>query len=261
MAEPSNVIVCPSCGHQNEPSRVFCHNCGVRLPRDEKLVEQIQQTNQAATATANALRRGNLKLAGPKIDWEAILASAIASLVKLAIVAALLAAILLALRPPADVPPPLPNDPDLVQRGDAQLDRFTTPGVEGTLSATPQQLNTYLQTKIVLSSEVRGLGWKGEDSYLFLRLGENRFTLGNHFLLFDHPVVLQADFALGKLPNGRPTLHLTGGSLGSLPLPAWIFVGGLRWFEPLREALMAQMEVLATAKEASITPEGARLTW
>jgi hypothetical protein len=254
-------ITCPSCGHANEPTRVFCHNCGVRLPREEKVIAQVSETNRAATATANALRQGKLPKPSRTIDWSGLLGSAIASTVKLAILGAVLAAVLLALRPPKDLPTLLPPNPDLVVRGDAQLERFTEPGSTGILSANPEQINTYLQTKIALRSEIRLLGWSGENPYLFIRLGDGHFTLGNQFTLLGHPIVLQTDFRLSTEPDGQQTLRVVGGSIGSLPLPAWIFSSGLRWFEPVREALQSQLTVLASAKSASVTPEGARLSW
>jgi hypothetical protein len=254
-------ITCPSCGHANEPTRVFCHNCGVRLPREDKVVEQVAETNRTATATANALRRGELPKATRQIDWSDLFASAIASTVKLAILGAVLAAVLLALRTPENLPTLLPKNPDLVLRGDAQIEGFTEPGSTGSLNASPEQINTYLQTKIVLRSEIRLLGWSGENPYLFIRLGEGQFSLGNHFALLGHPIVLQTDFRLSTEPDGQQTLRVIGGSIGRLPLPAWIFSLGFRWSEPVREALQTQLTILASAKSASVTPEGARLSW
>lgn len=261
MESPVTVIVCPSCGHQNEPSRVFCHNCGVRLPREEAVVEQVEETNRAATSTANTLRRGKIQPARRQIDWQELLASAIASTVKLAILAAIVAALILVFRVPAGLPGAFPHDLNFVERGDTQLDRMTDSASTGTINATSDQLNTYLQTKISTSSEIPVFRLKSSNSCLFIKLENQEFTLGNQFEVLGFPLVLQTRFVLESPSSGNASLRIEGGSLGSLPLPSWVFQKALRWFDPVGEVLAPQLGTLARAKDIKITPEGAKVTW
>jgi hypothetical protein len=49
MSKPNIVITCAACQHQNEPERVYCHNCGQKLDRS-----LVPQATQAAAAAGEA---------------------------------------------------------------------------------------------------------------------------------------------------------------------------------------------------------------
>lgn len=254
-------ITCPSCNHVNEPTRVFCHNCGVRLPRDEAVVEQIAATNEAAAAKAGQVRRNEIPRPRSQVDWSGLAASTVTSLIKLALSAALVAAIILALRTPIGLPSPAPKDSEMVQRGDAQLEIYLQPAVEGTLKASATELNTYLQTKLHLTSQVPLPGAATETTTPFIQLGSQQFTLGNQFSVLGFPITIRTIFHLKSMADGHPALLVGGGHLGDLPLPAVLLKILPNWYDPIRESLQPQLDALSRAREVEITPELVRVQW
>ena len=41
-------LVCPDCRHENEPERIYCHNCGTRLERNAVIKDRAAEEAQAA---------------------------------------------------------------------------------------------------------------------------------------------------------------------------------------------------------------------
>jgi len=43
MASPLPNLVCKECGYANEGERIYCHNCGLKLDREELILQEQQQ--------------------------------------------------------------------------------------------------------------------------------------------------------------------------------------------------------------------------
>lgn len=99
MAEKSTATLkCGSCSHNNEPERVYCHNCGEKL--DRSILPKQEETKDKAKADKNAKRVSKMmNPQGLKLKKEA------KTLAKVLAFAALIAALALYWLPPDAVPP------------------------------------------------------------------------------------------------------------------------------------------------------------
>jgi hypothetical protein len=97
MSKPNIVITCSECQHQNEPERVYCHNCGQKL--DRSLLPQASQAVAAANEADQNRKRVQkmMSLNRGKMSRE------IKTAVKILVFAALLAAVVQFFRKPEDV--------------------------------------------------------------------------------------------------------------------------------------------------------------
>jgi hypothetical protein len=57
MAKPtSTTLPCPQCGYDNEPERVYCHNCGTKLDRT-LLPKTVESAEETLAATRKRIKR------------------------------------------------------------------------------------------------------------------------------------------------------------------------------------------------------------
>lgn len=255
-----NTIVCPACNHENESSRVFCHNCGVRLPRTEEQIEQEAKTNQEASEKARQVRQGKYKFKNrPALDWRELVAGTFVSLVNLGLMGVFLAAVILMFRAPADLPRPTAPNAAMAQAGDEQLLQAARPDYTGTLSATAPQISAYLAAKLSLKTKDLGFGFS-EVERSFVVLGQQEFSFGLLYRVFGLPLVLQSSFRVTG-QSGEFGLELAGGSIGRLPVHPLIFQKVIKWYEPVSQAMEPQLETLARAQSIEITPTQAEIRW
>ena len=98
MSRQTPVLECAACGHQNEPERVYCHNCGQKL--DRSLLPKVQESN--VESDLEKRRRVKKLMSGTRKNP---IARELKTLFSVLIFAALVAAIFLLFNKPEDVPP------------------------------------------------------------------------------------------------------------------------------------------------------------
>jgi hypothetical protein len=255
-----NLITCPACNHENESSRVFCHNCGVRLPRTEEQIEEVAKINQEAGEKARLVRQGKFKHKDRKpFDWRELTAGGLVGLFNMAVLGAFLAALILMFRAPAALPKPVTANAELAQAGDDQLRQASQPDYTGNLSATPAQISSYLGAKLTMKAKDLGFGFSEvERSYVVL--GDGDFTFGVLYRMFGLPLVLQNEFRLTG-ESREFGLATVGGSIGRLPVHPLIFSRFLSWYAPVANAMEPQLETLAGAQSISISPAQVEVRW
>lgn len=93
---PAPTLPCEQCGYNNEPERVYCHNCGAKLDRSllPKAAEKPQEHPEKAKKRIE-------KMTNPKSGW---FWREIKTLIKVAFFSALVAAIYLMFQKPDDLP-------------------------------------------------------------------------------------------------------------------------------------------------------------
>jgi hypothetical protein len=97
MSKHSPILQCGACGHQNEPERVYCHNCG------EKLDRSLLPTPKELAVESDTEKRRRVKkmmnVSSGSFKRE------VKTFFTVIVFAALVAAIFLYWQKPADVPP------------------------------------------------------------------------------------------------------------------------------------------------------------
>lgn len=233
-------ITCQSCGYANEPTRVFCHQCGVRLERPTPVSEpqtpKPTPIPKRKTATEEDAKSGSLLF----------------SLVRMLLFPAVLAIVILMLRTPSDLPIPATSNPQLTQE---LLDRYAKAVAPGPfprqLIYTSEELNTLIVTQVSIK-QTGAMNTTSEESTPFLTLQQNAFTLGISIPVIGRHIVLQSQFAVDNLTPGKISVKTLGGKIGCLPLPPLIAEKLLRWHQGFATAYSDQLAQIQKAKQVLI---------
>ena len=137
MANESPTLPCSACGHQNEPERVYCHNCGQKLDR------ALLPKGQDIAVESDAKRRRRVqRMMRPRRPIGAVLKTLLSVLV----FAALVAATFLYFQPPDGVPDARGLIPDR-QAGDLWQALMATPQARS-IDLTEEEVNYFLKTAL-----------------------------------------------------------------------------------------------------------------
>ncbi len=204
-----STIKCTECEHENEPQRVYCHNCGARLDRSS-LVEEAQKTKKPAPRVRN-------------VNVSALISSFVSNLAKTVLLAVLVAAVAQAVRPPVNAPADKKSlDGEMVDAPSMTLDLEAAAQRPVRFGYTEAQLNAYLKSRAKAPKDpvIPASVLKFDSAFVTLGQGEARFT--RKYLLFGQPCYVGGTYVPST--NGSAlTLKNVGGNVGSLPLPAVAF--------------------------------------
>jgi hypothetical protein len=137
MAAKSNKLTCTQCSYENEPERVYCHNCGTKLdrsllPTDNEKEESLEKKQKRIRKFAT-VNRGFFVGGWRKLAFSILWALLIAILIQVA-------------RPPADIPPPWDKEKLLdVRPIGMDLEDATQSATPQAVLLTEEQINGYLQ--------------------------------------------------------------------------------------------------------------------
>ncbi len=203
-------LACPDCRHENEPERIYCHECGARLNRTTLIREQTAAREEDSAETHRRLERmlnpkgvifrANLKMLGKVLSG--------------AFVAALL---VLALSAPEGSPPSAASAPlELGPQIGLDLENVLSKHRGGTFSYTEDQVNGYLRN--VLKRKKANL----DKPFLQFEGGRAGFDEGVCRItairsIFGYPIFFRTDNTVATR-DGRIDAQNCGGALGRLPV-------------------------------------------
>ncbi len=252
---------CEHCGAENDHTRVFCGNCGTRLPEgsaDSPAGSAPIVGSAPPLPGASVPKKPALKKRAPATE-RTLIGFLISNLLWLAIVSATLAAVVQMVRAPDNIPSVVGANTGAARETFATLKEVSesTKPIHWIVNAA--SINQYLETTIAMNS--------GEASALrakFLRcfviLGNGNFSLGIdqqflethlYFLLKLEPVM--AGTGMGARP--------VAGSIGRLPIHPSLLPAFQRLFKPTVEGLQPALKLLQRAKGIKLTPNDATLQW
>jgi hypothetical protein len=136
MPDPLH-IKCADCGHENEPERVYCHNCGAKL--DRSLLPKPEDKKNFETP--DATRRRVTRMMNPQGSW---VKRDFKALVKVLIFAAVVAALFLFWVPPENMPAATEGLGDYILR--EQWNRQIESPAPSVLEYTEADTNRFLKT-------------------------------------------------------------------------------------------------------------------
>ena len=257
-------IVCPSCGYANEISRIFCHQCGVRLPRTAEHVKEVADANKEALAKGNAVRQGK-RIVKPKerFDFSDFLAGLIVSAIKLSLLALVASALVLVFRAPQQLPLVSPDSADaehLAQQLQNKLLEIDKAGYSGHLLVNQAQVNAFLSRRIKMQAGQMTVSSFLRPESLAVEFQDKAFTLFLGYQFVNFPILLQTRFAI----EGEPKKWTTGPGatfIGSLPVHPWLVSHAFRWYSPIAETLATPLNSLSLAAELTLTPQFLRVAW
>lgn len=204
MTTSTTKLICPECRHENEPERIYCHECGAKLdrskviatkPKDERVKERKRVRNMFDA------RRAKLRILFFKMA-------------KLILGACVTAAVVQMLLPP-DVPPPNNDVLSLSQIG-LEIETAVTYHRTNQLQYTQDQINEYLISN--LKSKKKMLNKPLLDfNRAIARLEEGKFDLTVERVLFGYSLYTTTSLAV-QLADGKFNISSRGGAIGRLPI-------------------------------------------
>lgn len=240
-------LACLSCGYDNDATRVYCHNCGLRL---ERKAMTAPPTGFTPAAEINAVRQRR-----PSLPWS----SYFFALIKLVVLAAVLGSFVLAALPPKNVPPKLAEDPGLVDRLNGLIK--DSAGAAGTraFNVPSADASVWFQSMVKPSSSSEFILLKPERVYLVPQEGDALVGL-QCAVPGGWQIYFQAVYAPESSAGGT-TLVPREYSIGRLPLPGLSGYLVQRQFDGLATALRGALQPLSQASQINVTPQNITMRW
>ena len=245
-------IKCSQCGHENDPTRVFCQECGARLERgagDEPTI------SAPTKVPAESRFRGRAAATG----LAATIFGFVRGLVSTAILAAILAALIQMARQPEDVPPA--QAANEVQAGQLlhTVQVLSGSNYARTIDISQAQANNYLAASIVPDPATSNSIFRADFSRAFvvIRSGELKFFVEQR--LFGWPIYMYLITA--PEAAGKASLRVTGGGIGRMPISPRLMPLLEGIMRPVIASTSEAVTVLESADEILFTPSMAKLSW
>lgn len=197
-------LVCPECQRQNEPERIYCHDCGARLDRSAlaKVAPKLEDPEQTQKRLKQMLDPGRLKmrLLFFKISKIVLGAAVVATLIELFL-------------PPSDLPTRV-KDVEL-QQISMELENATETHSTAPLQYTEQQVNTYLVNVARTKKVALNKYLKFERAVVKFDEGVCRITVERSMFGFS---VFTATSYNVSLQGGTLTASVASGNIGRMPI-------------------------------------------
>jgi len=238
---------CASCGFDNDPTRVYCHNCGLRLERGQAV--------EAPTGFMHPTDAARMKKPRQPLAWGRYIGAAF----RLLLLAGMAAAVVLALRPPPDVPPPVAADAQLASRLNTLVGNAANASEARAFSIPAGDLNVWLNSMVSWRAGGGAVALQPQRVYAVAETGAVRMGLEAR-LPPGIPVYFEGLYAPQPVARGY-TLVPRALSIGCLPLPWPASELVTRQFAGLADAGADLLDEMAKASEITITPEKVHLGW
>jgi hypothetical protein len=196
-------LLCPECRRENEPERIYCHDCGARLDRTAVRVkkEPIQDTHKRVKRMFDP-QRAKLKAYG--------------LIISRLILGAGFAAVLVDMVLPPDVPAPSKNQV-LVSSLRFDLESMATKRVPTRKEVTEQEANVFVASALKskqLALDLPLLSFKRA----LVTFHEQRCAIITERAVSDYwPLYVTCIYA-PELKDGHITAKVEGGRIGRLPI-------------------------------------------
>lgn len=228
-----NKIPCTQCGHENEPERVYCHNCGEKLDRSllpvDKKEEKLKEKKRK-TVTPVALKAPRRPIFKPFI--------------KCLIGSAVVAALILAALPPEEIPELDPDASVMAPAINLEIMEAMEYGQSRTFVYTQEDINGYLLRTVrgakngLLKDYV-----KFDRAYVIIKTQDVSMNVQQS--IFGYPVYagFRYNLELDPVKSEVKVEHL-GGNLGRLKLHPAICPYADKAFFQIWEAFKKEKQLL-----------------
>jgi hypothetical protein len=239
---------CASCGYDNDPTRVYCHNCGTKL-------ERTSAAPPPPTGFTHPTDVAKMKKPRAPVEWGRYLGA----LGRLTILAVVVAAVVMAFLPPHNVPPPVTADDGLALRLSGLLTDASSAGEARAFGLPASDANRWLVSTVKLEDSTGVVKLRPERLYLVPGEGQVRVGLEVALPWVGH-LFFEGDYVPVRGGQGY-TLEPRGYSIGRLPLPVLLGWPVKKQLEGLAGALTGPLGQLARASYIGVTPETVTLRW
>ncbi len=234
-------LLCPECRRENEPERIYCHECGARLDRSALAKAKSKEEDPKET------QRRLQSMLDPR---RALLRQRFFQGSKLVLAALIMAALVQMLRPPEMPTAPqisdLPVQINLDLENAAMDPRVAPPGY------TQDQVNAYLAYVVKGKQTVLSNYLKFERAAVAFTEGTFRVTVERS--LFGYSIFTTGTYS-ARLQNGDVILKNLGGQIGRLPVHPMLMQFGDIVFADLRGVLERERKSIVKLGGAELHPQ------
>jgi hypothetical protein len=224
-------LVCPECQRQNEPERIYCHDCGARLDRSAlaKVVSKVEDPKQTQRRLKQLLDPGRVKI---RLMFFQIS--------KLILGACVLAALIQMVRSPEDLPERLKNVE--LQQLNLELEKAIASHSPVPLQFTDAQVNAFLANAAKSRRSNLNKYLKFERAIVNFDEGVCRVTVERSLLGFSvfHSISYKV-----TLQNEKLTASSIGGKIGRMPIHPALMKYGDILFKDLWTVLDAEKKLVS----------------
>jgi len=265
-----NPFICPACNYANEPNRVFCQNCGMRLfKREEESADETSRKKKKSKGEDTAIRRHGRTLDKPMSRDElydriegrhqpVTFDSVLFALIRLAIIAALTAVIFQMLRVPDGVPPMVQAFNEAEAKAfEASITAARDRRNAKVFSVSFKDANRFLAQRVDLkpANLIRCL-----RCYVAPGTAPDKFYFGSEQQMIAMPIYVQILFTLQR-DGGTMTVRPEAMSIGRLPMPSFAVPWMARTADTTANTAGATLERLRSANTIKITTDNINVIW
>ncbi len=241
-------LLCPECRRENEPERIYCHDCGARLDRSKlsKAVSKEEDPKETQRRLRNLMDGSKAKMRQRFFQSCQLLLGALT-----------VAALVQILRAP-DLPKPSETSAMMPSQINLDLeDASMDPRNARPLRYTEEQVNEYVS--YVLKSKRAALSkyLTFQSAIVALEDGSSRVTVERS--LFGLSLYSTISF-VPRIENGNVVAKVRGGSLGRMPIHPALMEHGEILFADLKAALDRERKSISKLGAISIQPKLISLT-
>lgn len=239
-------LICPECRRENEPERIYCHDCGARL--DRTALAKAPPKGEDAKDTQRRLKnmldpqRAKMRLLFFKVSKLILGALALAALVQMLL--------------PPDVPP-RPKTGEFPPQITLDMENAITNRRAAPLQYTEAQVNAYLGS--ALRSKQAALSKLLQFERAAVTFDETVCRITAERSLFGFSVFTTTS-AKVTLQNGTLNASNNGGSIGRLPIHPLLMKYADPIFADLWAALDRERKAVAKMSAIEFRPQAVVLT-
>ncbi len=246
-------IKCGQCGHENDPTRVFCQNCGERLERPAGEEAEAARPTKVPSETRFRSR-------ADRTGFVASVFGFIRRIISTALFAALLAVLIQMVRRPDGIPPAQPANE--VQAGQLlhNVQVLSGSNYARSMDISQAQINNYLAASIVPDPAAGHSVFRADFSRALVVIKSGALVFFVEQRLYGRPIYMYLD-TVPEGSAGKLGLRVTGGGIGRMPLHPRLMPLLEMIMRPVISSTSEPASVLETADEIVLTPGMARLSW
>lgn len=252
MSQVVTQLVCPECRHQNEPERIYCHDCGAKLNRADIPTQIPGKTDDAETVATRERLRRMIEQRGLKTRRM------IFNIVRLVLGSCLFAALIQMYLPP-DVPPRGEKDLELGPQIGLDLEHAIMQHRGTQLTYQQDQVNSYL-SNLFKRKKTSTL----DKPLLEFRRGVAQFDESAFRMTVQRSIfgcsLYTSGFYHAHLQDGKIAGSCEGGMIGRMPIHPQIMRYAGFLFSDVRRALELDERQVAKCAAIEFHPKTVTLT-
>jgi hypothetical protein len=199
-------LVCPDCRHENEPERIYCHNCGARLERSALIKEKVAADVSGAQAREHLKKMFAPRRGGGK--------RAVVKFLKILLGAVCLAVIIQMILPP-DLPPQ-PNEIGFAPMINMDMASAIESHRPAQLIYKEEQVNGYLAASVRRSNSPAKEGYF-PLTRIFVKFEEGICGINIERQLLGFSIYYGSSYRV-TVENGKIASANTEGYIGRMPI-------------------------------------------